>query len=52
MKKKIVSFSLAVIVMLCAMFSFCGEVYAENDPSIYMELDDGPYLEMDWYGIE
>lgn len=48
MKKKIVSFSLAVIVMLCAMFSFCGEVYAEDDPSIYMELDDGPYLEIEF----
>ena len=46
MKKKILSAFLAVIIMLCAMFSFGGEAYAEDNPSVYMVTEDGPYLEL------
>ena len=46
MKKKIVSLSLALIMLVCAMLSFSPQAYAVDDPFVYMVPEDGPYLEL------
>ena len=43
MKKKILSFSLALIMLICAMVSMGGEAHAQNDPTVQMPT---PYEEV------